>query len=256
MFVAWAQDPDLREAFAGVRILLTGAAPMPASVLEQITTMTGLPVFEGYGLTEAAPGVSTTLVDGSAKPGSVGKPLPGVEVQLVGEGSHPQDEPDPDDDDPDDGDGDTGEIWIRGDNLFSGYWPDGSEGPDEQGWYATGDVAYFDDDGDLVLVDRRKELIIVSGFNVYPREVEDAIAAHPDVAEVAVVGVQHPYTGEAVKAFVVANEGAVLTPDEVSAFVSTRLARFKWPTIVQVVTHLPHSATGKVAKGRLREGTV
>jgi long-chain acyl-CoA synthetase len=143
---------------------------------------------------------------------------------------------------------------VRGPNLFSGYWPDGSGGPDAEGWYRTGDVAYEDDEGDLVLVDRRKELVIVSGFNVYPREVEDVIHQHPDVAEVAVVGVPHPYTGEAVKAFVVPRPGATVSAEQITEHVGTRLARFKWPTIVQVVDRLPHSATGKVAKGRLREG--
>ena len=241
MFVAWSQTPGLGEAFAGVRLLLTGAAPMAATVLEQIRTATGLPVFEGYGLTEAAPGVTSTLVGGAAKPGSVGRPLPGVEVRLVDEEGELAE------------DGDPGEIQVRGPNLFSGYWPDGSGGPDEEGWYATGDVAYEDDDGDLVLVDRRKELIIVSGFNVYPREVEDVVAAHPDVAEVAVVGVPHPYTGEAVKAYVVPKPGSHLGTSDVTTFVGTRLARFKWPTIVELVDALPHSATGKVAKGRLRE---
>ena len=102
-------------------------------------------------------------------------------------------------------------------------------------------------------MDRRKELIIVSGFNVYPREVVDVVAAHPDVAEVAVVGVPHPYTGEAVKAYVVPKPGSHLATSDVTAFVGTRLARFKWPTIVELVDALPHSATGKVAKGRLRE---
>jgi long-chain acyl-CoA synthetase len=241
MFVAWSQTPGLAEAFAGVRLLLTGAAPMPAAVLEEIRTATGLPVFEGYGLTEAAPGVTSTLVGGSAKPGSVGRPLPGVEVRLVDEEGELAE------------DGDPGEIQVRGPNLFSGYWPDGTGGPDDEGWYATGDVAYEDEDGDLVLVDRRKELVIVSGFNVYPREVEDAIATHPDVAEVAVVGVPHPYTGEAVKAYVVPRPGSALTTHDISAHVGTRLARFKWPTIVELVDELPHSATGKVAKGRLRE---
>lgn len=150
-------------------------------------------------------------------------------------------------------DGDPGEIWVRGDNLFSGYWPDGSEGPDAQGWWATGDVAYADEDGDLFLVDRRKDLVLVSGFNVYPREVEDAIAEHPDVLEIAVIAVAHPYTGEAVKAFVVPRPGSTLRPDQVVEHAATRLARFKRPTIVVVVEELPHSATGKVAKGRLRE---
>jgi long-chain acyl-CoA synthetase len=242
MYIAWSSQPGLREAFATVRVLLTGAAPMPSAVLEQITTATGLPVFEGYGLTEAAPGVSSTLVSGVAKPGSVGKPLPGVDLRLVDEDGETVEE------------GDPGEILVRGPNLFSGYWPDGSGGPDAEGWYATGDVAYEDDEGDLVLVDRRKELVIVSGFNVYPREVEDAIASHPGVAEVAVVGVPHPYTGEAVKAFVVLRPGAVLFADDVTTQVGKQLARFKWPTIVTFVDELPQTATGKVAKGRLREG--
>ena len=148
---------------------------------------------------------------------------------------------------------DPGEIMVRGANLFSGYWPDGSGGPDADGWWATGDVAYADDDGDLFLVDRRKELVLVSGFNVYPREVEDALAEHADVAEVAVIAVPHPYTGEAVKAFVVPREGSGLRPEHVTAHAATRLARFKRPTIVVIVDELPHSATGKVAKGRLRE---
>jgi long-chain acyl-CoA synthetase len=242
MYIAWSSQPGLREAFSTVRLLMTGAAPMPSAVLEQITTATGLPVFEGYGLTEAAPGVSSTLVGGVAKPGSVGKALPGVELRLVDEDGETAEE------------GDPGEIVVRGPNLFSGYWPDGSGGPDAQGWYRTGDVAYEDDEGDLVLVDRRKELVIVSGFNVYPREVEDVIHQHPDVAEVAVVGVPHPYTGEAVKAFVVPRPGATVSAEQITEHVGTRLARFKWPTIVQVVDRLPHSATGKVAKGRLREG--
>jgi long-chain acyl-CoA synthetase len=242
MYIAWSSQPGLREAFGSVRLLMTGAAPMPIAVLEQITTATGLPVFEGYGLTEAAPGVCSTLVSGAAKPGSVGKALPGVELRLVDEDGEAAEE------------GDPGEIVVRGPNLFSGYWPDGSGGPDAQGWFRTGDVAYEDDDGDLVLVDRRKELVIVSGFNVYPREVEDVIHEHPDVAEVAVMGVPHPYTGEAVKAFVVPRPGKTVSVEEITRHVGTRLARFKWPTIVKVVDRLPHSATGKVAKGRLREG--
>jgi long-chain acyl-CoA synthetase len=151
-------------------------------------------------------------------------------------------------------DDDPGEIQVRGDNLFSGYWPDGSDGPGADGWFATGDVAYADDDGDLFLVDRIKELVLVSGFNVYPREIEDVIAEHPDVAEVAVIAVPHPRTGEAVKAYVVARPGASLSPDDVTAHYATRLARFKAPTIVVVVDTLPHTGTGKVAKGRLRAG--
>ncbi len=241
LWVAWAGRPDLREALAGVRMLFSGAASLPASVLEQITSATGLPLFEGYGLTEAAPGVSSTLVSGHPKAGSVGKAFPGVEIRLVDEDGGEVDV------------GDPGEIWVRGPNLFSGYWPDGDGGPDADGWYATGDVAYTDDDGDLHLVDRRKELVIVSGFNVYPREIEEVLQEHPDVVEAAVVGVPHPQTGEAVKAYVVARPGSGVDAESVLAHCADRLARFKRPTIVQVVGELPHSVTGKVAKRRLKD---
>jgi long-chain acyl-CoA synthetase len=223
-----------------VRILASGASPLPGTVLEKIRTAAGVVINEGYGLTETAPVLTSTLGTGRAKPGSVGRPIPGVELRLLDESGAEVTEDDP------------GEISVRGKNLFSGYWPDGSEGPDALGWYATGDVAYADDDGDLFLVDRRKELVLVSGFNVYPREIEDVIAEHPDVAETAVIGLPHEYTGEAVKAYVVARPGTSLTPDDVLRHCAERLAKFKRPTVVEVVAELPHSATGKVAKGRLR----
>ncbi|HEX7188691.1 MAG TPA: AMP-binding protein [Actinomycetes bacterium] len=241
MYVAWARQGDL-EALRGVRLLASGSSSLPAEVAERIRDRTGLTVHEGYGLTETAPVVSSTLAAPTVKAGSIGRPLPGVEVQLLDESGDPAVDADP------------GELWVRGDNLFSGYWPDGADGPDRQGWWPTGDVAYADDDGDLFLVDRRKELVLVSGFNVYPREVEDALGDHPDVAEVAVIGVPDPETGEAVKAFVVPVPGAALSPQDVTAHAARRLARFKRPTVVEVVDALPHSATGKVAKGRLREG--
>jgi long-chain acyl-CoA synthetase len=240
MYVAWA-GADAYDELRGVRMLASGASSLPPAVLEQVQTAVGITIREGYGLTETAPVVTSTLASPVVKAGSIGRPIPGVEVRLVDEGGT------------DVLDDDAGEIWVRGANLFSGYWPDGSGGPDPDGWWATGDVAYADGDGDLFLVDRRKELVIVSGFNVYPREVEDALAEHPDIAEVAVIAVPHPYTGEAVKAFVVPRDGATLRPEDVTAHAATRLARFKRPTIVTLVAALPHSATGKVAKGKLRE---
>ena len=246
MFIAWVQlaeaahPVDVGAALRGVRLMASGASPLPPAVLEQVRTGAGVAINEGYGLTETAPVVSSTLGSARIKAGSVGRPIPGVEVRLVDEsGADVQDD-------------DAGEIWVRGDNVFSGYWPDGSDGPDEQGWYATGDVAYADEDGDLFLVGRRKELVLVSGFNVYPREIEDAIGEHPDVAESAVIGVPHPQTGEAVKAFVVARSGSGLRAEDITAHCAERLARFKRPTIVELVSELPHSVTGKVAKGRLR----
>lgn len=241
MYVAWSAQPQLREALAGVRLLISGAAPLPPAVLEQFLTLTGRPVWEGYGMTEAAPVVTSTIVSGTPKPGSVGRPIPGVEVSLRdAEGVEVEDD-------------EPGEVWVRGANLFSGYFPDGAGGPDDEGWYATGDVAFADDDGDLHLVDRTRELILVSGFNVYPREVEQAIDALDGVQECAVIGVPHPYTGEAVKALVVVAPGSGLSSEAVLAHCETRLARFKCPTIVAIVDELPHTTTGKVSKGRLRE---
>jgi long-chain acyl-CoA synthetase len=179
-----------------------------------------------------------------AKPDSIGRAVPGVELTLVDEQGRPVE------------DGDPGEIRVRGANLFSGYWPDGEGGPDADGWFGTGDVAFVDDDGDLHLVDRRRELILVSGFNVYPREVEDVLVQHPDVQEAAVLGITHPYTGESVKAIVVLRPGARLSAEDVIAHCAQSLARFKCPTAVEFVAELPHSATGKVSKGRLREASM
>jgi long-chain acyl-CoA synthetase len=241
MYVAWSMLPDVGDAFSSVRLALSGAAPLPPNVLHRVLDVTGHHVFEGYGLTETAPVLTTTLMSEVAKPGSIGRPVPGVELRLVDEKGALVEE------------GDPGEVVVRGANLFSGYWPDGQDGPDANGWFATGDVAVQDDDGDLHLVDRRRELILVSGFNVYPREVEEVIAKLEGVEEVAVLGIPHPYTGESVKALVVQSPGAALSADDVIAFAAQRLARFKCPTAVSFVDELPHSATGKVSKGRLRE---
>jgi long-chain acyl-CoA synthetase len=242
MYVAWSMLPDLSRSLTSVRLLVSGAAPLPAAVLLQVVETTARPVFEGYGLTETAPVLTTTLCSAKAKPGSIGRPIPGVELRLLDDTGDEVEDDDP------------GEIVVRGANLFSGYWPDGDGGPDASGWFRTGDVAYADGDGDLFLVDRIRELILVSGFNVYPREVEDVLATHPDIAEVAVVGVPHPYTGETVRALVVPRDGAQLDTDSVIEHAATRLARFKCPTSVEIVPELPHSATGKVAKGKLRSG--
>ncbi len=241
MYVAWSMLPDVGDAFTHVRLAVSGAAPLPATVLQRVLDLTGSPVFEGYGLTETAPVLTSTLMSEVAKPGSIGRPVPGVDLRLVDKRGQPVEE------------GDPGEVVVRGANVFLGYWPDGSGGPDADGWFATGDVAYLDADGDLHLVDRRQELVLVSGFNVYPREVEDVLVAHPEVQEAAVLGIPHPYTGEAVKALVVRTPGSRLTADDVIAHAARSLARFKCPTAVEFVAELPYGATGKVRKGRLRE---
>jgi long-chain acyl-CoA synthetase len=237
---AFVARPDLKEALSTVKVVLTGASTLDRGLADRFEQASGLFVHQGYGLTEASPGVTTTLGEHDPKPGSVGRPLPHVELRIADEQGE-----DVEGDDP-------GEILIRGRNLFSGYWPDGVDGPDEEGWYRTGDVGFLDADGDLFLVDRLRELIIVSGFNVFPSEVEEVLVQAPGVREAAVIGVPSDDTGEAVKAFVVPATGAALDPAEIGEYAGTRLARFKCPVEIEVVDHLPHSVTGKVAKGRLR----
>src|SRR5262249_53576102 len=161
------------------------------------------------------------------KPGSVGRPLPNVELRIADEQSE-----DVEGDDP-------GEILIRGGNLFSGYWPDGVGGPNAEGWYRTGDVGYLDADGDLFLVDRLRELVIVSGFNVFPSEVEEVLVAAPGVREAAVIGVPSEETGEAVKAFVVPRPDETIDVPTVRDYAEHHLARFKCPVVIEVVDQLP-----------------
>ena len=240
MYVSWSAEGSLRESMDGVRLLISGASALPPDVFAQFRTITGKPIWEGYGLTECCPVVTSTLVARRAKPGSVGRPLSGVQVSLRDTSGQEVDE------------GDPGEVWVKAKSVLSGYWPDGSGGVDPDGWFHTGDVAIVDDDGDYRLVDRRRDLIIVSGFNVYPREVEAVMATHPAVAEVAVIGVPHPLTGESVKAVVVLKKG-VPEPDDLRAFCEARLARFKCPSLIEFATRLPRAATGKITKGKLKD---
>jgi long-chain acyl-CoA synthetase len=173
----------------------------------------------------------------------VGLPLPGVEVRLADEDGSDAEE------------GDPGEVLVKGPNVFRGYWNRQEETEDAfaESWLRTGDVAYRDDEGYLFLVDRRKDLVIVSGFNVFPKEVEDALLTHPEVEEAAVVGVPDPRTGEAVKAYVVPTAGSDVTPEGIVEHVGRTLARFKVPTRVELVAELPKHATGKVLRRVLRE---
>jgi long-chain acyl-CoA synthetase len=239
---AWLKLAEAGDRLRSVRTLLSGAGPLAEDIVRAFEERTGLAVEQGYGLTESAPIVTTTLGAPVHKPGSAGRALPGVDLRVVDESGR---EVEPDD---------PGEILIRGEGLFSGYWPDGDGAPDPDGWLATGDVGFLDVDGDLFLVDRVKELVIVSGFNVYPSEVEDVISELDAVDECAVIGVDDPETGEAVVAYVVPGDTArpgSLSRDVLAAC-EQRLARFKVPSAIHVVEELPHSATGKVAKGRLR----
>jgi long-chain acyl-CoA synthetase len=246
MYVAWLNSPEAVDAdLSAVRAATSGAAPLSAQVLTRAREELGLVIWEGYGLTEAGPAVTSTAMGDDPRPGSVGLPLPGVEIRLVdGRGRDVEL-------------GDPGEVWVRGENVFAGYWEDEEatrDVLDAEGWLHTGDVGIRDDEGYLYLVDRSKDLIIVAGFNVYPAEVEEVLREHPEIADVAVIGAGHPYRGEAVKAFVVPSDGASLDEDEVNAWARERLARYKCPSVVAFVDALPYTATGKLRRVELREG--
>jgi long-chain acyl-CoA synthetase len=243
MWAAWAGLPDAEPgALASVRDAVSGAAPLDPAVRRAVRDRFGLDLTEGYGLTEASPAVTSGLGH-DAPDGSIGVPLPGVQVRLV------------DTEGQDALVGDPGEIWVRGPNVFAGYWDDpeataGALTPD--GWLRTGDTAVVDDDGFLWLVDRTKDVIIVSGFNVFPGEVEDVLAMHPAIEAAAVVGVPHPHSGEAVRAYVVVRDGAHVDEDALVEHASRHLARYKCPSSIAFVDDLPHGLTGKLLRRALR----
>ena len=243
MYASWVSVPGADQYdLSSVRLAISGAAPLATDVLRDFNAFFGVRIFEGYGLTETAPTLWSNRMTDKPRPGSVGKPLPEVEFRLIDEQGDDVEL------------GDPGEIVVKGPNVFKGYWnrPEETESAFIDGWFRTGDVGVLDEEGYLYLVDRKRDLIIVSGFNVYPSEVERALLENPDVAEAAVVGVPHAYTGEAVKAHVVLNGDADTTEAELIADVRSRLARFKCPASIEIVDELPHLLTGKVLRRALR----
>ncbi|MEO5679356.1 MAG: AMP-binding protein [Acidimicrobiales bacterium] len=245
MFAALAVAPagDGANPLASVRLAFSGAAPLADEVATAVRIRFGLPLYQGYGLTEASPVVTSSVLDGNPRPGSVGVPLPGVEVRLV------------DEDGEDALAGDPGQVWVRGPNVFAGYWQD----PEAtrrvltaDGWLRTGDIGVVGDDGNMQLVDRAKDLIIVNGFNVVPAEVEAVLAQHPQVGDVAVVGEASPKTGEAVTAVVVPTAAGSPTLADLRAFTGERLARYKCPTALLIVDAIPRGQAGKLLRRSLR----
>ena len=243
MWLAISQLMDMpADSFATVRLALSGAAKLPVQAIQSLASRYGLHVLEGYGLTEASPAV-TNSIDMPFTPGSIGRPLKGVHVRIVDEN----------------GDdalvGDSGEIWVKGPNVFAGYLGDPEATArvlTADGWLKTGDIAVVDEDGHIFMVDRAKDLIIVSGFNVFPAEVEDVLRMHPDIVDAAVVGTAHPHTGEAVRAYVVLRPGVHLDEDAVVDHCRRNLARYKCPSKVLFVDELPRNFSGKLQRYSLR----
>ncbi|NMO01085.1 AMP-binding protein [Gordonia sp. TBRC 11910] len=234
-----------RESTASMRLFVSGSAPLLASDQEAFAERTGHAILERYGMTETGMNSSNPYSGGPRKSGTVGKALPGTEIRIV-DGQTGERLPD----------GEVGSIEVRGPNVFAGYWrlPEKTAAefrPD--GYFITGDVGRFDEDGYLCIVGRDKDLVISGGFNVYPKEIEERIDAHPMVLESAVIGVPHPDFGETVVAVVVPAPNTRPDADDILAFVAPDLARFKQPRAVRIVDALPRNVMGKVQKAELRK---
>jgi long-chain acyl-CoA synthetase len=220
---------------------LSGGAPMPVEVMTSFEEKFSLKILEGYGLSETSPVASFNMLDRPRKVGSVGYPVWGVEMAILDDTDQPVPE------------GERGEICIRGHNVMKGYWgrPEATAEAMRNGWFHSGDVGVRDEDGCYRIVDRVKDMILRGGFNVYPREVEEALYTHPAVVEAAVIGVPHPSHGEEVKAVVALAKDQSVTSEELIAFCKERLAAYKYPRIVEFVEELPKGPTGKILKREL-----
>jgi long-chain acyl-CoA synthetase len=239
MWTAWVNLADASpDSFAGVRRSRSGASALPRSTYDLMNERFGITVGEGYGLTETSPVVST-VVENDIRAGSIGRPLPGIALRLV------------DSDGQDALVGDAGEIWVRGPNVFAGYWGDDEATTrvlTDDGWLMTGDIAIADDDGHLALVDRAKDIIIVLGFNVYPAEVEEVLLTHRAVRQAVVVGRPHPTSGESVVAHVVLTDGVAAEEDDIIEHCAELLARYKCPSKVFMAKELPIAPSGKLIR--------
>ena len=223
---------------SSLRTCMSGGAAMPAELMRAFEEKFGCVILEGYGLSETSPVASFNHPDRERKPGSIGTPIEGVEMQVW------------DDDGNEVPQGEVGEIVIRGHKVMRGYWgmPEATEKAMRRGWFHSGDMARVDDDGYFYIVDRKKDLIIRGGYNVYPREVEEVLFEHPKIREAAVVGVPHDEWGEEIGAAVVLHEGEELAAEEASEYVKERIAAYKYPRLVWFVDDLPKGPTGKILK--------
>jgi long-chain acyl-CoA synthetase len=243
MFVGMLNFPDAEKYdTSSLEFVVSGSAPLPVSVLEGFEKRFNCPIREGYGLSEATTAVSGHAVDMVRKPGSVGKPLEGVEVRVVDE--HDNDVPT----------GEIGELLVRGPNLMQEYYnmPDETEQALRGGWLHTGDMAKLDEDGYIYIVERKKDLIIRGGLNIYPRDVEEVLMRHPAVLECAVIGVPSERMGEEVLAYVVLQDGKQATAEELIAFSQQYLANYKTPSFVEFIPALPRNPIGKIDRKILR----
>jgi len=245
MFMSLLAHPELdKYDMSSLRVAISGGAAIPAEVLDRFEERFGVAVLEGYGLSETAATATFNRSVSERRAYSVGKPIWGTEVQIWDDQGQPLPP----------GRENVGELVTRGFHVMKGYLdkPEATAEAFEGGWFHTGDLGYMDEDGFFFIVDRKKELIIRGGYNVYPREIEEVLYAHPAVAEAAVVGVPDNWLGEEVKAFVAVNPGQAVSADELIAHCKERVAAYKYPRSIEFRDELPKSATGKILKRELR----
>ena len=240
MYGAMLHHPDAATAdTSSLRVCVSGGSALPEQTMREFEEKFDAQILEGYGLSETSPVASFNMLDRPTKPGTIGRAIPGCEMKLI----------DADGNDVPAGDG-VGEIAIRGDNVMKGYWgkPEETEAAIPDGWFRTGDLATVDDDGYYTIVDRKKDLIIRGGMNIYPREVEEVLYTHPDVVECAVVAVPHPELGEDVGAAVSLKPGSTATLEDVQQYVKERIAAYKYPRQIWQLDELPKGPTGKILR--------
>ncbi|RTG95236.1 long-chain-fatty-acid--CoA ligase [Thermus scotoductus] len=244
LYVAFNNFPGIEKRnLRSIRACISGSAPLPLEVADRFERLTGAKLVEGYGLTEASPVTHCNPLHGVRKLGSVGLPFPGVEAKVVDEEG--QEVPI----------GEVGELVVKGPNIMKGYWnrPEETQKALQDGWLFTGDMAKMDEDGYFYIVDRKKDMIIAGGYNIYPREVEEILYQHEAVQEAAVVGVPDPYRGETVAAFIVLKEAyrGKVTEKDIETFCRQNLAAYKVPRIIEFRDSLPKTSVGKILKREL-----
>jgi long-chain acyl-CoA synthetase len=245
MFIAMLNHPKLQSFdLSSLKFCLSGGAPLPVEVKEKFERLTGCKVVEGYGLTEASPSVTCNPVEGPVKSGSIGQPLPGTIVSL-------RDLADPSKEVPL---GEKGEICVKGPQVMKGYWnkPEATADQFVGDYLRTGDVGVMDNEGFIFIVDRIKDLIIASGYNVYPRRIEEAIYEHPAVEEVTVIGIKDEYRGEAPKAFIKLKGGEKATADDIKKHLESRISKIEMPSQIEFRDALPKTMIGKLSKKELK----
>jgi len=246
VYIALMQQREFEKTdFQGLRYCVSGSAPMPMEVMQQFKARTGAEIIEGYGLTEASPVTHLNPLGGRRKPGAIGLPFPDTDAAIVDmEVAGP---PLPS--------GKHGELIVRGPQIMSGYWNRADETASalRNGWLFTGDIATMDEDGYFYIVDRKKDLIISGGYNIYPREIDEVLYEHPKVKEAVTVGIPHKTRGEVVKAYIIPRDGETIEKAEIVAFCKKKLAGYKVPRQVEFRTELPKTLVGKVLRRALRE---